>query len=116
MVLSTGYPFQHPLLFEDDSTWLFTGPPPDAHAPPPPHPAGDVEIPDAPVSPPRFHASTSRATVSYPPPIADPSIQDVYRLVYDMRQEQGDILRDLQFRVGAIEDEMREWRLDPSDD
>jgi hypothetical protein len=35
---------------------------------------------------------------------------DVYRLVYDMRQEQGEILRDLTARVGAIEDELHDWR------
>jgi hypothetical protein len=42
-------------------------------------------------------------------PLSDPSITDVYRLVYDMRQEQGAILRDLTDRVGAIEAELRDW-------
>ena len=58
--------------------------------------------------------STSSAGPSYP--IADPTIQDVYRLVYDMRREHGAILYDLQQRMGDIEDEMRDWRFDPSDD
>jgi hypothetical protein len=43
-------------------------------------------------------------------PLSDPSITDVYRLVYDMRQEQGAILRDLTDRMGVIEAELRDWR------
>jgi hypothetical protein len=43
-------------------------------------------------------------------PLSDPSITDVYHLVYNMRQEQGAILRDLTDRVGAIEAELRDWR------
>ena len=65
---------------------------------------------------PRFHASTSAGPPSYPPPVAEPTIQDVYSLMYDMRGEQSAILYDIQSRVAAIEDEMRAWRFDPSDD
>ena len=61
-------------------------------------------------------SSSSPADPSYPPPVADPTIQDVYRLVYDMMREHGAILYDLQQRMDDMEDEMRRWRFDISDD
>jgi hypothetical protein len=108
-------PFPVHLSYDDESTWLFTGPPPEQVPAPEqvPHPSpvhGDVHMADAPPSHPQFQASSSHAGPSYPPPIADPSIGDVYRLVYDMRQEHGAILHDLDRRVGAIEEELRDWR------
>ena len=79
--------------------------------------AGPSTLPtDSFPSPFQASPSTSYAGPSYPPPIADPTIQDVYRLVYDMRREHGAILSDLQQRIGDIEDVMRDWRFDPSDD
>jgi hypothetical protein len=116
-------PFPAPLSFEDRSTWLFTGP---RVAPPPPPPAAHVPIPDvvmtdAPSSSQPVHAyastagpSSSSAARTYP--LSDPTIMDVYRLVYDMREEQGAVLRDLTDRVSAIEGELRDWRWYEYDD
>jgi hypothetical protein len=98
-------PFSAPLFFEDRSTWLFTGP---RLAPPADDmPMSDVVMTDIPSSSHPVHASTSTAgpsssTATRTYPLSDPSITDVYHLVYDMRQEQGAILRDLTDRVGAI--------------
>jgi hypothetical protein len=78
-------------------------------------PIPDVVMTDIPSSSHPVHASTSTAgpsssTAARTYPLSDPTITDVYRLVYDMRQEQGVILRDLTDRVGAIEAELRDWR------
>ena len=117
-------PFSAPLSLEDRSTWLFTGP--RVAPPPPPPPAADVPMPDVvmadiPSSSQPGHASTSTAGLSFSTaahtyPLSDPTIMDVYRLVYDMRQEQGAILRDLTDRVSAIEGELRDWRWYDYDD
>jgi len=131
-------PIHAPISVDDETSWFYSGPPPAApQAPPSPHAQPDPEEPhhedihmaDAssppPVYPPSYAAgpstftagpSTSSASPSYPPPIADPTIQDVYRLVYDMRREHGAILYDLQQRIDDIEEEMRAWRFDPSED
>ena len=128
-------PIHAPLSFDDESTCFFSGALPAAHdSPPPVQPhATYVDMPDETRSPPNatcfqghvtripggashFHASTYAAPPSYPPPIAEPTIQDVYSLMYDMRGEQSAILYDIQSRVAVIEDELRDWRFDPSDD
>ena len=121
-------------------------PPPSPHAQPHHDATDDIQMDEARVSPPPFFPPTAAAYAStfpdsstgpsytagpsylagpfYPPPVLEPTIQDVYRLVYGMRQDhgealrqqsealhqQGEALRDLQERMGAVEDELRDWR------
>ncbi|XP_078152560.1 uncharacterized protein LOC144547731 [Carex rostrata] len=109
-------PFEAPLSFTDRSTWLFTAPPPP-QAPPPPPPVTDAPMTDAPSSSHQVHDTSTAEAGSYP---ANPTLQDVYRLMHDMsdsQREHGVILRDIQHqmrdyggRIQVIEDELHDWR------
>ena len=111
-------PFEAPISFTDPSSWLVS-----KTFPPPPTPLEDEHMEDVPSSSqvPRSHTT-------------DPSLHDMYQLMQDMsisQREHGVILRDIQQqtrhnttrldefgvqmrsydnRMGAIEDELREWR------
>ena len=112
-------PFEAPISFTDPTSWIVT-----KTFPPPPACTEDVRMEDRP-------SSSTQVPHSH---THDPSLQDMYRLMQEMsvsQREHGDLLRNIQQqtlhnttrldefgahmrtydnRMGAIEDELRQWR------